>query len=85
VPAGPVNDVLAAIESPQAQARSMDAAVHHPLLGRLRQVGLPYKLSVTPAAISAPPPLLGEHSEQVLAELGYDPDEVRLLREAKVI
>ncbi len=72
VPAGPVNDVLAAFATPQAAARGMSVSIEHPGLGELRQVGFPYKLSLTPAAIGRPPPLLGEHSDEILAELGHD-------------
>ncbi len=85
VPCGPVNDVLAAFAMPQAEARGMNATIRHPVLGELRQVGLPYKLSLTPAALSAPPPLLGEHSAEILAELGYESAEVDRLRTQSVI
>jgi len=85
VPCGPVNDILAAFDSAQAQARAMSPTIDHPQLGPLRQVGVPFKLSRTPAGMSAPPPLLGEHSAEVLAELGYPAAEVEALREAGVI
>jgi len=48
--------------------------------------GFPYKLSETPAEVHAPPPLLGEHTEEVLTSLlGYSPEDVASLRERKVI
>jgi crotonobetainyl-CoA:carnitine CoA-transferase CaiB-like acyl-CoA transferase len=72
IPCGPINDVLAAFAMPQARARSMDVTVDHPLLGPIRQVGIPAKLSATPASIRSAPPLLGEHTAAILAELGYD-------------
>jgi crotonobetainyl-CoA:carnitine CoA-transferase CaiB-like acyl-CoA transferase len=59
--------------------------VDHPTLGSVPQVGLPYKLSATPASIRSAPPLLGEHSDQILAELGYSADEVAALRDSGVI
>jgi glutaryl-CoA transferase len=72
VPSGPVNDVLAAFAQAQAQAREMSPTIDHPRLGPIRQVGLPYKLAATPASIRSAPPLLGENSDEILAELGYD-------------
>ncbi|HEY7599097.1 MAG TPA: CoA transferase, partial [Candidatus Limnocylindrales bacterium] len=73
VPCGPVNDVAAALDQPQSRARAMVTDVQHPRLGPIRQVGVPFKLSRTPASIRSAPPLLGEHSTEVLAELGYGP------------
>jgi crotonobetainyl-CoA:carnitine CoA-transferase CaiB-like acyl-CoA transferase len=72
VPCGAVNDVLAAFAQPAARARGMDAEIEHPVLGVIRQVGVPMTLSRTPAAIRTPPPLLGEQGDEILAELGYD-------------
>jgi crotonobetainyl-CoA:carnitine CoA-transferase CaiB-like acyl-CoA transferase len=72
VPCGPVNDVAAAFAQPQAKLRQMVIGVDHPRLGPTLQVGLPYKLSATPASIRSAPPLLGQDSADILAELGYD-------------
>ena len=85
VPCGAVNDVLAAFASGQARERQMAAEIEHPVLGRVRQVGLPFKLSRTPATLRSAPPLLGEHSAEILAELGYKTAEVDALRDAGVI
>ena len=85
VPCGAVNDILAAFAEPAAQARGMDARIEHPLLGMIRQVGIPMTLSRTPAAIRNPPPLLGEQTDEILAELGYDSATIADLHTHRVV
>ena len=85
VPSGQVNSVADAFAQPQAQARRMDQVINHPALGPIRQIGLPYKLSQTPASIRSAPPMLGEHSDEILAELGYDADAISAMRRDGVV
>ena len=85
VPSGPINDVLSALAMPQARARDMDVTVEHPVLGPIRQVGVPFKLSATPASIRSAPPLLGEHADEILAELGFDAATIADLRAREVV
>jgi crotonobetainyl-CoA:carnitine CoA-transferase CaiB-like acyl-CoA transferase len=85
VPAGPINDVATALTSPQVAARGLVVDVVHPVLGAIRQVGPPFALAATPAAVRTPPPLLGEHTDAILAELDYDAAAVAGLHGAGVV
>jgi crotonobetainyl-CoA:carnitine CoA-transferase CaiB-like acyl-CoA transferase len=79
VPSGRINDVISAFATPQAQALGMRVPLHHPELGAVDQVASAIGLSDTPTSIRRPPPLLGEHESEILEELGFEPDELRLL------
>ena len=83
VPAGPINDIVGAFDSPWAAGRTVELV--HPVLGPTRQVAPAFDLSRTPASIRTAPPLLGEHTDTILAELGYDDAEIDALHAERVV
>ncbi|WP_283135233.1 CaiB/BaiF CoA transferase family protein [Rhizohabitans arisaemae] len=80
IPWGPVATLPEVIASPQVEARDMLVTIDHPKLGPLRVPGLPIKLSGSPGRVRTPPPLVGQDTEDILAELGYSDSEVAALR-----
>ena len=81
VPCGPVNNMQGLFADPQVLRRGMLAEVPHPTIGTLRLAGIPVRYSETPPAIRRPPPLLGEHTDEVLTDvLGYPPEKIEALR-----
>jgi crotonobetainyl-CoA:carnitine CoA-transferase CaiB-like acyl-CoA transferase len=85
VPCGAINDLAEVFADPQVQARQMEVPVPHPLSDTLRLVASPMKLSATPVQVRRPPPLLGQHTGEVLAELGLGDAECARLRERGVV
>ncbi|MCS6926485.1 MAG: CoA transferase [Candidatus Binatia bacterium] len=86
IPCGPVQTVVQVFADPQVLAREMVWTVPHPTAGVVRLLGSPLKLSETPAKCYTPPPLLGEHTEQILSSLlGYTPQEIARLRASGAI
>ena len=79
LPAGPILDVLQMHADPQAQARGMVAEAVHSKLGPVKTLGPPVKLSATPPAIRRGAPRLGEHTREILAEVGYANAEIDAL------
>jgi crotonobetainyl-CoA:carnitine CoA-transferase CaiB-like acyl-CoA transferase len=85
VPSGPINDLADVFADPQVCARNMTVHLPHPLSDELNLVASPLKLSATPVQYRRPPPLLGEHTAEVLAEFGIDTAELARLREARAV
>ncbi len=86
LPSGPINNVADVFHDPQLLHRGMVEEIAHPTAGKIRLVGIPVKFSRTPAAIASPPPLLGQHTEEVLGGLiGLTAGEIEQLRKDGVI
>jgi CoA:oxalate CoA-transferase len=85
VPCGPVHAVSDVFADPQIQAQNMVMDVEMPAGGTVRTLGFPMKFAADPCRVRRPPPGLGEHSDEVLAELGFSPNQRARLRETGVI
>jgi crotonobetainyl-CoA:carnitine CoA-transferase CaiB-like acyl-CoA transferase len=86
VPCGPINRLDQVYADPQVRHRGLKIDVPHPLSGTVPLAANPIRLSRTPLSYGVPPPLLGEHTEEVLRDLlGKTPDEIACLREQAVI
>jgi len=85
VPCGAINHLGEVFADPHVQSRGMTVTMPHPLTDSLRLVASPMKLSATPVQYRRPPPLLGEHTNEVLHELGWSEDEIEALRNLRAI
>jgi crotonobetainyl-CoA:carnitine CoA-transferase CaiB-like acyl-CoA transferase len=86
VPCGAINNLAEVFADPQVRERGMVHTWQHPLAGEVDLVGSPLKLGGTPVRTDRPPPLLGQHTQEVLAEvLGWDADKVAALRAQEVL
>jgi crotonobetainyl-CoA:carnitine CoA-transferase CaiB-like acyl-CoA transferase len=85
VPCGRINTVAQALDDPHTAARRMVETVTHPTIGELKMLGIPFKFSDTPAAVGRAPPTLGQHTDEILAELGMDAAAIAALRREKMV
>ena len=85
VPAAPVLTVGQVVDDPHIRARNMMVTVDHPVAGPVTIPGNPIKLSASEDTVPRPSPVLGQHTDEILAELGYPPEKVATLRAAKII
>ncbi len=85
VPNGSIRTMAEVFGDPQVRHRQMVVEQTHPVVGRIKQTGIPIKLSDTPGQIRTAPPTLGQHTDAILQELGLAPHEVRVLRQDRVV
>ena len=85
VPAAPLNTLDEVFKDPQVREYGFPIEVEHPQMGKMQLVGSGVDLSRTPPAVRLPPPMLGEHTEEILEKFGYDKEKVAGLREQGVV
>ena len=79
VPCGPILNYAQVFDDPHVRHRGMVQQLDHPVGGRINQLGPPVKLSATPARVRRPAPTFGQHTAEVLGELGYDQAAIKQL------
>ena len=85
-PCAPVNAMDEVFSDPQLLHRNMLVTMDHPKIGKIKQIGAPLKFSDTPLKLELPPPMLGQHTDEVLIKLcGYSEDEVAALKKNNVV
>jgi len=84
-PCGPVNAIDEVFSDPQLLHRDMLVTMDHPEIGEIKQIGAPLKFSETPCSLDLPPPMLGQHTDEVLKLIGYTEEEVAALKKDSVV
>ena len=85
VPAAPINTLDEVFDDPQVREYGFPVEVEHPKMGKMKLIGNAVDMSRTPPSIERPPPVLGEHTQEILSSLGYDGETIAQLREKGVI
>jgi crotonobetainyl-CoA:carnitine CoA-transferase CaiB-like acyl-CoA transferase len=85
VPAAPINTLDEVFTDPQVRQYGFPIEVEHKQMGKMKLIGNAVEMSRTPPTIDRPPPMLGEHTEEILVSLGFDPAKVTELREQGVV
>jgi crotonobetainyl-CoA:carnitine CoA-transferase CaiB-like acyl-CoA transferase len=77
IPAAPINTVSGALDDPQTRARNLIVQLEHPAIGTAKSIANPIRFASMPVSYRLSPPVLGEHTSQILQTLGYSPEDVR--------
>jgi CoA:oxalate CoA-transferase len=85
IPFGRIFTVAEAAKHPQLQAREMLIEVDDPVLGKIKIQGVPIKLHSTPGSVQQPAPMLGEHTTEILLQMGYSRDEIKNLHDRNIV
>ena len=86
IPCGRINTMDRVFAHPQIQPRNMLEELDHPTARKIKLIGVPVKYSETPGSVRLPPPLLGQHNDQILSDLlGYKKEDIDALRDQQVI
>lgn len=85
VPCGPLNTIDKVLTDPQVLHREMVLETNHPTIGKLKMLGFPMNFSETPCSIRLAPPLLGQHTTEILNELGYTGEDIKVFKEKGII
>ena len=85
MPCGPINTIDQVFADPQVRHLGLAQAVRSHERGDIELVGQPVIMTRTPSSIRTPPPLMGEHTDEILRELGYDDERIAALRAAEVL
>ena len=85
VPCGIINTIDQVFKDPQVLHQKMLLEADHPKAGRIKMIGFPVKFDRTPGKISMPPPLLGQHTKEILKELNYSEEEIENLKKSGII
>jgi len=82
---GPVNNFAEACEDPQIRARNMVVEMDHPVLGKIKNIASPIKMSRTPPTIRSPAPKIGQNTAEILKQLNYSDEDVQNFKKKKII
>jgi crotonobetainyl-CoA:carnitine CoA-transferase CaiB-like acyl-CoA transferase len=81
----PVNEIDEVFNDPQMIYRKMVLELNHPTLGKVKQVGIPFKMSETQPEVRSLAPLTGQHTEEILLELGYTKANIKKMKDAGLV